>query len=203
MKLKICGMKYADNIRDVANLSPDFMGFIFYPKSKRFVGEDFTMPEMLSKIKKVGVFVNDSIENIFEQVKKHSLDFVQLHGDESPEQTSKVFKTFEILDVRVIKAFGIDDQFDFSILMEYENCCDYFLFDTKSNEYGGSGNRFDRNILKYYKLSKPYFLSGGIDSINVGELCPFAIDVNSKFEIEPGLKDSNKLKILKDELSGK
>lgn len=198
MKLKICGMKYADNIREVSKLSPDFMGFIFYPESKRFVGNDFQIPDISLSVKKAGVFVNDSIENISENIKKHKLDYVQLHGDESPEFCKRIGEK-----VKVIKAYGIDEQFDFSILSEYENCCEYFLFDNKANEYGGTGKSFDRNILRRYKLFKPYFLSGGIDSVSGGDLKPFAIDVNSKFEIEPGLKDITKLKLLKDELSRK
>jgi len=198
MKLKICGMKYADNIREVAKLSPDFMGFIFYEKSKRFVGKDFIIPEISSEIKRVGVFVNDSLENISEKVKKHKLDFVQLHGVESADFCKAISAK-----IKVIKAFGVDEQFDFSILKQYEPFFEYFLFDTKTELYGGSGQSFDKNILSNYKLSKPYFLSGGIDSANVGALNPFAIDVNSKFETEPGLKDINKLKLLKDELSGK
>lgn len=190
MKLKVCGMKYADNIRAVAKLSPDFMGFIFYPESKRYVGEGFAIPEISSEIKKVGVFVNDGIENIFKIAKKYELDFVQLHGDESPEFCKRAGEK-----IRVIKAFGIDPQFNFSVLNEYAHSCEYFLFDTKTTEYGGSGKKFDQNILNNYK-SKRYFLSGGIDSPNADEIEPFAIDVNSKFEIEPGLKDIDKLKTL-------
>jgi len=196
-------MKYADNIREVAKIYPGFMGFIFFSKSKRYVGEDFVMPEISSEIKKVGVFVNDSIENISAKANKHKLDFIQLHGDETSQFCRSVHK-----NVNVIKAFGIDDDFDFSVLKQYENCCEYFLFDTKSNEYGGSGKEFDRNILWNYKLSKPYFLSGGISIEEVRSQKPelrnaFALDVNSKFETKPGFKDLNKLKLLKDELSGK
>jgi phosphoribosylanthranilate isomerase len=203
MKLKVCGMKYADNIREVAKLSPDFMGFIFYPKSKRFVGDDFIMPEISSEIKKVGVFVNDSVENISDKVKKYNLSFVQLHGDESADFCKRISE-----EVKVIKAFGIDDDFDFSILKKYENCCEYFLFDTKSDEYGGSGKDFDRNLLWNYRLSKPYFLSGGISLEEVRNQKSevrnaYALDVNSKFETKPGFKDIKKLKLLKDELSGK
>ena len=208
MKLKICGMKYADNIKDVAKLSPDFMGFIFYPKSKRFVGEDFQMPEISSEIKKVGVFVNDLVENILSKVKKYKLDLVQLHGNESSDfcaQTSKVFKTFEAGHVEIIKAFGLpchsepsEESFSFSFLNAYESSCEYFLFDTKTKEYGGSGKTFDKSILMNYKLSKPFFLSGGIDLADIPYLTshishPFALDVNSRFEVEHGLKDISKL----------
>jgi len=209
LKLKVCGMKYVDNIRDVAVLSPDFMGFIFYPKSKRYVGEDFVMPDIPSEIKKVGVFVNEKEEIILDKVKRYNLDFVQLHGDESVDYCSKLFQRLKLWkNCGIIKAFGVDPQFNFSILKEYENSCEYFLFDTKTKEYGGSGKSFDKNILADYKLSKPYFLSGGIGSDIFSELKTIdsrlaVLDVNSKFETEPGLKDINKLKILKDELSGK
>ncbi len=195
-------MKYADNISEVAKLSPDFMGFIFYPKSKRFVGNDFVVPEIPAQIKKVGVFVNDSKENIFSTVKKHSLDFVQLHGDESSEFCKIISE-----QVKVIKAFGVDEKFDFSVLKQYENCSEYFLFDTKSDEYGGTGNNFDRDLLWNYQLPKPYFLSGGIDLPEIRNpqsaiRKSFALDVNSKFETKPGMKDIHKLKKLFNEVRG-
>ena len=109
---------------------------------------------------------------------------------------------------RIIKAFGIDEQFNFSVLKQYENCCEYFLFDSKSSDYGGTGKEFDRSLLWNYQLAKPYFLSGGIAIEEVRRQKPelrnaYALDVNSKFETKPGFKDLNKLKLLKDELSGK
>jgi phosphoribosylanthranilate isomerase len=205
LKLKICGMKYPDNIREVAQLAPDYMGFIFYQKSKRFVGADFVIPEISSSIKKVGVFVNDTIDNILVKVNKYKLDLVQLHGDESAEFCKTIRTT-----VPVIKAFGIDENFDFSLLNKYADSCDYFLFDTKTPEYGGSGTKFDWNILENYKGNKPFFLSGGIELESVKKISNlksqisnlYAIDVNSKFEIKPGLKDIDKLKTMKNELPG-
>ncbi len=196
-------MKEPDNIRELAKLSPDMMGFIFYPGSKRFVGEDFAIPEISTEIKRVGVFVNADENYILQKVKQHGLDFVQLHGEETPEFCKTIAK-----DVKVIKAFGIDEHFDFSVLAEYENSCDYFLFDTKTDKYGGSGKSFDWSVLTHYKGSKRFFLSGGIglDQVSGLSSCvpgPYAVDVNSKFETEPGIKDINKLKKLKDELSGK
>lgn len=206
MKLKICGMRDADNIREVAKLSPDFMGFIFYPMSKRYVGEDFVMPEISSDIKRVGVFVNEPLEKVLEKVKKYKLDLVQLHGDESAEYCAELFHPDSYRDklwksCELIKAFGIDEHFDFSVLNEYENYCDYFLFDTKAKEYGGSGRSFDFGLLKKYGSSKPFFISGGLDLAVIPRLMsqvprPFSIDVNSKFETEPGLKDINKLSLL-------
>lgn len=200
MKLKICGMKYTDNIREVIKLNPDFMGFIFYPQSKRFVGENFIIPLIPLTIKKVGVFVNDSEENILQKVREHKLDYIQLHGDESTEICKNLTDS-----VKIIKAFGIDNSFDFSVLNDYFEFCDYFLFDTKIIHYGGSGKKFDRVILKKYSLQKQFFLSGGVGIDEISDIknqipeC-FAIDVNSKFEIEPGIKDYNKLKHFKDEL---
>ncbi len=203
MKIKICGMKETGNIREVTALSPGYMGFIFYPMSKRYVGADFEMPEIPSSIKKVGVFVNDAMKNISLKVKKYKLDLIQLHGDESPEFCKRAGAR-----AKVIKAFGVDGDFDFTVISDYEECCDYFLFDSKTAEYGGSGKNFDAGLLKNYKSSKPFFISGGIGVEEVQRLksqvsMAFAIDVNSKFEIEPGLKDMNKLKLLFDALSGK
>lgn len=204
MKLKICGLKDPENIKEVAALKPDYMGFIFYPQSKRFVGNDFDMPEINPSIKKVGVFVNESKSTVLEKIGKHKLDYVQLHGNESAEFCAELSKSF----TKIIKAFGIDENFDLLSLRGYENHCEYFLFDTKTPEFGGSGKSFDKSILNKYKLSKPYFLSGGIGMEEIASIGHpvskyFAIDVNSKFEIEPGIKDINKLKSLQHELSGK
>jgi phosphoribosylanthranilate isomerase len=202
MKLKVCGMKYADNIKEVAELLPDYMGFIFYPLSKRFVNDDFEIPVIHTSIKKVGVFVNESEKNILEKVKKYKLNYVQLHGNESPDFCERLSGS-----IKIIKAFGVESGFDFPSLKEYENYCEYFLFDTKTEDYGGSGKSFDKSILKNYKLTKPYFVSGGIgleetSQLRTYNLQPFAIDVNSKFEIEPGLKDISKLKLLITSLRG-
>lgn len=203
LQVKICGMRDPQNIKEIENLSPDFIGFIFYPLSKRFVGVDFKMPLINSAIKKVGVFVNDTVKNIVETVEKHKLDFVQLHGNESPEFCNKLKKV-----TNVIKAFGIDKEFDFSTLTDYENCCSYFLFDTKTNEYGGSGKTFNWNLLKSYTGNKPFFISGGIAIENISQITKlksqhpsiFAVDLNSKFELEPAIKDVHKLKRLVNEL---
>lgn len=208
LSLKICGMKCPDNIQEVAELSPDYMGFIFYSGSKRFVGDDFVIPEIPSSIEKVGVFVNESEANILNKQKQYKLDYIQLHGDENADFCKSLSRS-----AKIIKAFGVDESFDFSILNNYTGFCDYFLFDTKTSGYGGSGKSFDKGILKNYKLTKPFFVSGGIRLEEISHLIPiaigtqisnlFAIDVNSQFEIEPGLKDINKLKLLKNELSGK
>jgi phosphoribosylanthranilate isomerase len=203
MKLKICGLKYTHNILQVALLQPDYMGFIFYKKSSRFVGEDFTMPTINKKIKKVGVFVNATEDEIFEKVNKYKLDYVQLHGEELPQFCERISKF-----VKLIKAFGVDEEFDLKILNEYKTHCNLFLFDTKTKYYGGSGSSFNWNILKSYDNSVPYFIAGGMDAYNVlklknNNLNIHAIDVNSKAETKLGFKDITILIEIKNELSGK
>jgi len=196
LKLKVCGMRDNKNILEVAALSPDFMGFIFYEKSKRYVGEIFFIPkEFPTDINRVGVFVNEKIETILKQVAKHQLNFVQLHGDESAEDC-RVLKS----KTKVIKAFGIDEDFDFKILNEYKPYVDFFLFDTKTKNYGGTGKTFDWSLLKKYDQQIPFFLSGGLSLENIEEakningLNLYGLDVNSKAELSPGFKDISILK---------
>lgn len=198
MKIKVCGLKYGDNILEISKLNVDMMGFIFYRKSPRFI-ENFLKPEIIEripkKIEKIGVFVNSSIEEIKDAVFNYKLTGVQLHGNETPEEC-------ELLKdgVLVIKSFLINDNFDFNVLKAYQYCCDYFLFDTYSKDYGGSGKKFDWNLLKSYKLDTPFFLSGGISFDDAEMICNFShpkffgIDINSRFEIFPGLKDIEKIK---------
>jgi phosphoribosylanthranilate isomerase len=196
IKLKVCGLR--DNIEQVASLRPDFLGFIFYEKSPRFVGADFKMPAIEKEIKKVGVFVNEHVSVIADTVGKHGLDLVQLHRHESPADCSDLRSR----GIGVVKAFAMEEGFDFDQLEPYESVVDYFLFDTKTPSYGGSGKSFNWKMLEDYSLDKRYFLSGGLSLENVGELKEVdlskihALDVNSRFEIEPGLKDLIKLKKL-------
>ena len=201
MKLKICGMKYLDNILEVASLQPNYLGFIFHEASSRnFNGN---IPKLPNSIKKVGVFVDEKVEFISRQIEKHTLSVIQLHGYESPE-TCRLLKSS---GVEVIKVFSIKNEFDFSVITPYEDVCDYFLFDTKGKLPGGNGYTFDWSILEQYTSTKPFFLSGGIGLNQVENLKCFqesaaskfcyAIDVNSKFEIEPGLKDIQLLKEFK------
>ncbi|WP_348823256.1 phosphoribosylanthranilate isomerase [Flavobacterium aestuarii] len=194
MKLKICGMKYPDNMLEVGSLLPDYMGFIFWPKSTRYF--DGEMPELSRSIKKTGVFVNESITVIEEKVEKYNLQAVQLHGQESAAFCTEI-KTKFGASVEIIKVFSADENFDFSALEPYESVCDYFLFDTKGKLPGGNGTTFDWKILEKYPSAKPFFLSGGIgieeldavEAILKTDLPIYAIDINSKFEIEPGLKN--------------
>jgi phosphoribosylanthranilate isomerase len=191
-KLKVCGMKYADNIKAVAALKPDYMGFIFYEESKRFVGylDEGVIDALPSNIKKVGVFVNEVLEDILELHDRYNFDFVQLHGDETPEFCLEM-KNF----IPVIKAFSIEEKIDFDMLKRYKKSCNYFLFDTPSESYGGSGKRFNWDLLKKYDNEVPIFLSGGISLEDAAEINKLkglnihAIDINSRFEKRPGMKD--------------
>lgn len=189
MKIKICGMKYPDNIQEISLLEPDYMGFIFYEKSKRFIREQevINIPE---HIKKVGVFVNEKVSVILEKVKKYKLDVLQLHGNETPEDCERLKER----GCTVIKAFQINEDFSFSVLNDFESVADYFLFDTKTESYGGSGTSFDWNLLKKYTNTIPFFISGGLGPDSIEELLQlkhpmlYGADFNSMLEIEPGLK---------------
>jgi len=200
VKLKVCGMREAENILSVALLEPAYMGFIFYDKSPRFVGENFIIPKNLpTSIAKVGVFVNALLEDIVHAVQTHSLDFVQLHGDETPDFIKQVKEA----GVRVIKAFAIGEGFSWSTVKPYAPWVDYFLFDTKGENYGGNGRTFDWSILNSYPLSVPFFLSGGINEENVKKLAGVnkpvhAIDVNSGVEEKAGVKSVSKIEVIKD-----
>jgi phosphoribosylanthranilate isomerase len=192
IKIKVCGMREPENILAVAALGPDYMGFIFYPPSPRYVGENFTLPEKFpSSIAKVGVFVNAASDEMMHEVQRLGLDYLQLHGNELPEQVAELKRS----GVKIIKVFSVDDQFDFTKLIPYEPYIDFFLFDTKGKYYGGNAMAFDWEILKNYRQDKPFFLSGGISPENVGKVSSLtalnihSLDINSGVEISPGLKD--------------
>lgn len=192
MKIKVCGMKYPENIQAIAQLNPDFMGLIFYPKSKRFAGGLSVEAALFADtIKKVGVFVNEEEDKIKEYAKKYSFNFLQLHGEESPV----LCESLKNAGHQIIKVFSVGEDFNFSEVKDYKDVADYFLFDTKSDSYGGTGKKFNWSIFDKYDNSKGIFLSGGIgpndaDEIkNLKGLNIYALDINSKFEIEPGLKN--------------
>jgi phosphoribosylanthranilate isomerase len=198
-RLKICGMRDAENIMQVAKLQPAYMGFIFYPKSPRYVGEDFQIPaDFPAAIRKVGVFVNETTEQILKQVHRLGLAYVQLHGDEPVEQV----RFLHGKGVKVIKVFSVGDDFDFAVTRPYREVVDYFLFDTKGKYYGGNAQVFDWTILKHYDQEVPFFLSGGIGPDNVENMATLsgmnlhALDVNSGVESKPGLKDLGKIEKL-------
>ncbi len=202
MMLKVCGMRSKENIEELLEVEPEFMGLIFYPKSKRFVRElDAEVIDRLerSETKVVGVFVNASLEVIEQKVEEYKLDFVQLHGDEPLELGQQLAEK----GMRVIKVFGVKDELPQEEISLWEPLVDYFLFDTKSTGYGGTGQRFSWNILKDYQARKPFFLSGGIALENANEVLEMdipelvGVDVNSKLEIAPAIKDMEKVRDLK------
>lgn len=185
-------MKYSKNMMEVGAILPDYMGFIFWKPSARYF--ESTIPKLPESIQKVGVFVDASYEDIRVNVQKYNLDVVQLHGKESPEFCESLLA----LHTKIIKVFPIDESFDFSIVHPFESVCDFYLFDTKGKLPGGNGVTFNWDLLQNYKPKKPIFLSGGIgledmEAIQKLQLPIHAVDVNSKFEIEPGLKDIKKL----------
>ncbi|MDB9948264.1 phosphoribosylanthranilate isomerase, partial [Flavobacteriaceae bacterium] len=195
MKLKVCGMKYIDNIKSIADLSPDYLGFIFYAHSKRnFIGK---IPELPEHIKKTGVFVNEELAVVISLQKQHQLQALQLHGDESVAYIQKLKRSLSN-KIEIIKVVGLKNDAYFEALISYEKEVDYFLFDTKGKDRGGNGVKFDWSVLNAYPFSKPFFLSGGIgpnDAQSVKEvekkgLPIYAVDINSKFEDKPGLKNS-------------
>lgn len=226
VRLKVCGMKYQGNISQVAKVGPDYLGFIFYEKSARNFNDN-SIPQLPNTIKKIGVFVNADLDFILEKIRFHNLQAVQLHGNESPSFCSQLKSRFQrslesqkdenhntpevSAQLEVIKVFSIKEEFNFEVLKPYENVCDFFLFDTKGKLPGGNGFTFDWNALNTYPSTKPFFLSGGIGIEQIENLKQFqqstaskycfAVDVNSKFEIEPGLKNIELLKEFKKSLS--
>ncbi|MCX2762458.1 phosphoribosylanthranilate isomerase [Aquimarina muelleri] len=218
-------MKFPENIQEVTLLQPDYLGFIFYEKSPRnFEGKILAIP---STIKKTGVFVDTSIDFILQKVKQYDFQAIQLHGNESaaycqdlkdtlisddrPHRFLKPVRSSEDDKIKIWKVFSIKDTFDFDVLKPYEGIVDCFLFDTKGKEKGGNGYTFDWSVLKNYSSSTPFILSGGIGLEETDSILSFlkgpesnylyAIDVNSRFEIEPGLKNIEKLKEFKNLLS--
>lgn len=202
-KVKVCGMRDPLNIQGVSELEPDFIGFIFYEKSPRFVGPGLKIPDINKKIKRVGVFVNHGVDFIAGQSAKFGFEYVQLHGNEPPSLCIQL----KDRGLKVIKAVSIDSRIDFEAAAQYVECIDYFLFDTKSPSYGGTGKTFSWSLLKSYGLAVPFFLSGGLNPDNIDEAFSidneflYALDLNSGFEIAPGKKDILKLKTVFNQLN--
>ncbi len=194
--IKVCGMREADNIREVEALGIDLMGLIFWPKSKRYVAE---RPQYLpTQVKKVGVFVDASLEDIRQHIQDYQLDIIQLHGHETPDFIAQL--SIFNFQFSIIKAFNIATAEDLAQTKPYEGIVDYFLFDTKAQLPGGSGEQFDWSVLSHYEGTTPFLLSGGIGPDDAERIKSFhhprciGIDLNSRFEIAPGLKDVNQLK---------
>lgn len=186
-------MTEAENIRKVERLGVGMMGFIFYSKSPRCLCQ---MPGYLpTRAKRVGVFVNESEENIRIHADCFGLDYIQLHGDESPEQC----RSLRNKGLRLIKAFSIKQADDLNNVPAYDGLCDFYLFDTRTSGYGGSGEQFDWNLLQRYDGTTPFLLSGGIGPDSVQALREFShprlagIDLNSRFETAPGIKDAKRI----------
>jgi phosphoribosylanthranilate isomerase len=209
MRVKVCGMTEIDQVRQLDAMGVDFAGFIFYPKSPRYVVRHLTGEQVKKarlRLGKVGVFVNATYDEVMKQVDSYGLDMVQLHGDETPrfcEQLSNY--------ITVIKVFrlGEDDPIDW-IIRPYQESCDMFLFDTEGVGYGGTGKKFNWDVLKPSHIDKLFFLSGGIEPGDMDRLKQFekepvarkmfSIDINSKFEISAGVKDLKKVRAMVDGL---
>lgn len=197
LKIKVCGLKDPENIKALIRLKPDFMGFIFYPESPRFVGNSFpksvihAIPDYISR---VGVFVNEKIEKILSIAKKYKLNYIQLHGDETPAMCKNIREE----GFCIIKAISVENEADIIASQSFYGVTNHLLFDTKGKLYGGSGIHFDWDVLKSNSLETTFFISGGIGLPEITQIHGdsrllqsnlFAIDVNSRFEIRPGVKD--------------
>ncbi len=199
MKIKVCGLREKQNIHVVAGLGADLLGFNFYPMSPRFAS-DHLEPDDLeglpATVEKTGIFVNAGIHEVYDLCRKYNLDLAQLHGDESPT----VCEELSGMGIPVIKAFRVDKDTDFRRMETYTAVTRYFLFDTPSKIFGGSGAQFDWTLLEAYSLAHPFFLGGGIGPEDAEAILSFrhpsfeGVDVNSKFEVSPGLKDTGLLR---------
>ena len=195
--VKVCGMREGSNIRDVEALEPDWMGFIFYPKSPRFAQE---VPSYLpANARRVGVFVDAELECIAQTAERFGLDLVQLHGKESPEGLRALREALPE-GIKIIKAFNIADKDDLLQTGNYEGVADYFLFDTKATLVGGNGSKLNWELLGLYQGSTPFLLSGGIGPEDAEAILSFShpmlygVDLNSRFESSPAVKDIALLK---------
>ncbi|MGE5107982.1 MAG: phosphoribosylanthranilate isomerase [Sphingobacteriales bacterium] len=210
MRVKVCGMTQLSQVEELASMGITFAGFIFYPKSPRYVFKSLTITEIkkISNINKVGVFVNAPVEEVIHMVDECRLSMVQLHGDETPKYCEKIADY-----VSVVKAFRISDDDNIEwMIRPYMDVCDMFMFDTLGAGYGGTGKKFNWDLLKNVAIDKPFFLSGGIEPGDETKLkffaqepvakALFAVDINSKFETSPGVKDMKLVKEFMRNLNG-
>jgi len=209
MRVKVCGIAEEEQLQKLSTLGATFAGLIFYPKSPRYVLRHLTTSQIKKEnnINKVGVFVNAAIEDVLHMVDECRLHMVQLHGDESPRYCEKIADY-----ISVVKAFRVSDTDNIQWrIQEYRGVCDMFLFDTEGAGYGGTGKKFNWEKLKNVQVGKPYFLSGGIEPGDARRLkefaaqpeskALFAVDINSRFELSPGVKDMDKVKTFIQELT--
>ena len=208
LKLKVCGLTQLAQIQELISLNVDFLGFIFYEKSPRYVLHHLSLKEIaeIPHFGKVGVFVNETVEKISEISEKAKLNFIQLHGDEDEEFVKKLRLSLS-KNIKIIKVIRIGNDFEkfkneISKISNLKSQISNLLFDTDSKAFGGTGQTFDWQILNEIEIPIPYFLSGGISLENIHQLStinhqPLALDINSKFEIEPGIKNLEKIKIFK------
>lgn len=201
--VKVCGMREPANVQNICALGPAFMGFIFYPKSPRAVRAADVLPSLSAGIVRVGVFVNEAPANVQALAAQHNLQAVQLHGNEAPAAC----KHLKAAGLRVFKAFGIREANDFAATTPYEPHCELFVFDTRSPKHGGTGKQFDWSLLQAYTGQTPFLLSGGIGPADAASILSIqhpqlaGVDLNSRFEIEPGLKNVHTLATFMNELT--
>ena len=209
MRVKVCGMMQPEQVAELETIGATFAGFIFYPKSPRYIFKQMSLLQLkkIKNINKVGVFVNAPVEEVLHMVDECGLHMVQLHGDETPRYCERISDY-----ISVVKAFRLSENDSIEWMIKpYMDVCDMFMFDTMGAGYGGTGKKFDWNQLKNITIGKPYFLSGGIQPDDVEKLkefakepsskALFAVDINSKFEVSPGVKDMQKVKTFIKELS--
>jgi phosphoribosylanthranilate isomerase len=208
MKIKVCGITKIEQLKELEEIGVDFAGLIFYKASPRYVLDNGLTPEIIKKenvkINKVGVFVNESVDAILKIVDDWKLDMVQLHGDETPKLCAQI--SGHVTTIKVFRV-GLENNIDYK-LFPYMDDIDLFLFDTLGKKYGGTGEQFDWNLISNGKNQKSYFLSGGIGPKDVdklkefckGESRLFSLDVNSKFEVSPGVKDMKLVKVFTEEI---
>ncbi|MEN2282279.1 phosphoribosylanthranilate isomerase [Algoriphagus sp. SE2] len=208
MKIKVCGMRNPENIQNlIQEIKPDWLGLIFYSKSPRFVSEDVAETIQSIQVPKVGVFVNENIDFVLAKIDEFDLSVLQLHGNESPKYVQELkLKT----DKKIWKVISVDESIDWETLTDYLGLIEYFLFDTATAAYGGSGKKFNWKVLESYPFEKGFLLSGGLDEESAKEVLDLfhsspqliGVDLNSKFEDAPGIKNIEKLKSFKNRIIG-
>jgi phosphoribosylanthranilate isomerase len=211
LKLKVCGLTRLDQVHELISMNTDFLGFIFYEKSPRYVLNHLSL-QQISKVKhqgKVGVFVNESVDKIVKISQKANLNFIQLHGDEDENFIIELKKKLnpEIGMIKVIRIGAEKSEQIQKTINQQPTIVNYLLFDTDSKFFGGTGKQFDWDLLNEIKIPLPYFLSGGITLDSIHQLStinqqPFSLDINSKFEIEPGIKNVNQIRKFKELYKG-